>query len=168
MKIFITYGTGPYLQKLIDEHPSERLLLLHKDDDQFALVHETDGDTIFKEGHAYEVLDASGNLADSGFAVLNNISVTDEGRPLFEQRFSQRARLIENEEGFSAIRVLRPLQNDTYIIFTGWKDESSFSDWQSSKAYNEAHKKRGTSEGVDQQPSIFSRPSYVTSYHVVK
>ncbi len=41
-------------------------------------------------------------------------------------------------------------------------------DWQSSKAYNEAHKKRGTSEGVDQQPSIFSRPSYVTSYHVVK
>ncbi len=62
--------------------------------DQFALVHETDGDTIFKEGHAYEVLDASANLADSGFAVLNNISVTDEGRPLFEQRFSQRARLI--------------------------------------------------------------------------
>lgn len=167
MNFFITYGTIEFLQRLKEQHPKEKLYLLHKEGDQGCLLHETTGETIFKEGHNYEALDHVGSIADGKYVVMNNIAVTDEGRPSFESRFNQRARLIEKEPGFAAIRVLRPLSNDTYIILTAWEEEKSFTDWQASQAYNQAHKKRGTSEGVDKQPAIFLRPSYVTSYHIM-
>ncbi|MBM7702671.1 antibiotic biosynthesis monooxygenase family protein [Metabacillus iocasae] len=168
MNVFITYGTQDYLNKVKEEHSQETMVLMHKEEDQFSLLHETEGETVFNEEHAYEVLDAVGDLQEGGYTVLNNIPVSDEGRPLFEHRFNQRARLIEKEPGFAAIRVLRPLKHDTYVILTMWKDEQSFKNWQESKAYDKAHQKRGTSEGVDQQKSIFPRPSYVTNYRVVE
>lgn len=115
----------------------------------------------------YECLDAVGELPEQGFVVLNNIAVTEEGRPQFEARFQNRARKIEQEPGFAAIRVCRPLTDDTYIIMTFWQNESSFEQWRQSEAYQHAHKKRGTAEGIDQQrPNIFPRPSFVTTYEV--
>lgn len=116
------------------------------------------------QAEQYEVLDATGELAAKSFAVCNNIPVTDDGREQFEGRFQNRARLIEHEQGFVAIRVLRPLQSDTYVILTLWESEIDFINWQESQAYNKAHTKRGTQEGIDQRPNIFPRSSFVTTY----
>ncbi|MBS2968266.1 antibiotic biosynthesis monooxygenase [Metabacillus sp. KIGAM252] len=166
MNLYMTFGTADYLEGIVKSNSNETMLLMHTDDNAM-LIHETDGETVLKEPKKYEVLDSSGSFEQAGFAVLNNIPVTEEGKPLFEQRFSERARMIENEPGFAAIRVLRPLRDDTYVILTLWEDEASFKNWQQSKAYEHAHKKRGTSDGVDQK-SIFPRPSYVTTYQVLK
>lgn len=163
MNTYITYGTINHLQNVKENHPDEKMLIMINEEDQALLLHEANGPSVFNEGRHYEILDQAGNLKESGFAVLNNIPVNDEGRPLFEYRFNNRARTIENETGFVAIRVLRPLNSDTYIILTLWKSEKDFLNWQNSKAYDQAHKKRGTSDGMDQQ-SIFPRPSYVTKY----
>ncbi|WP_273126532.1 antibiotic biosynthesis monooxygenase family protein [Metabacillus sp. HB246100] len=165
MNFFITYGTTDYLEKIVNQHTDQKLLLL-ENPDTATLFHETEGSSVFNEPKKYEVLDSTGEMMNGTFAVLNNIPVTQEGRPLFEKRFSERARLIEKEPGFSAIRVLRPLASDTYIILTLWESEKHFKAWQDSKAYEHAHKKRGTDQGVDQQ-SIFPRPSYVTTYYSV-
>lgn len=150
-----------------NEHETDKLkssgwLVLISDGDAIAIKeHETDsGDNI----EAYEILDQKGQLDDGNFAVFNNIPVTDEGREQFESRFQNRAGLVEAEPGFAAIRILRPLDSDTYVILTMWQDESSFANWQSSQAYSHAHKKRGTSEGIDKRPNIFPRPSFVTTY----
>ncbi|KOO50226.1 antibiotic biosynthesis monooxygenase family protein [Priestia koreensis] len=167
MNLYLTFGTTDYLKKIVDEHSGQELRLLEEDSDKAILLHETDGERFFHEGHEYQVLDSVGSLQNGTFAVLNNIPVSDEGRSLFEHRFSKRAGLIESEPGFGAIRVLRPLDTDTYVILTLWNSEKDFSNWQSSNAYGQAHKKRGTSEGIDQQENIFPRPSYVTSYHAV-
>lgn len=164
--VFMTNGTIDYLKRLRDQHPNERMLLACNEDNGM-LIHETEGNSLFHEPRPYEVLDAVG-LLEGEFIVCNNIPVTDEGRPLFEHRFNQRARLIEKEPGFVAIRVLRPLKSDTYVIMTIWESESAFHRWQQSKAYEKAHQKRGTEKGSDQQRSIFPRPSYVTTYTVVK
>ena len=59
---------------------------------------------------------------------------------------------------------MRPLNSDTYIILTEWSEESAFKAWQSSQAYNTAHKKRGTDEGIDKRPNIFAGPTYVKTY----
>ncbi|MCA1030925.1 antibiotic biosynthesis monooxygenase [Bacillus timonensis] len=166
MNLYMTSGTADYLHKIKEENLNEGMILFQAEDNS-VLVHETVQDSLFNEPRKYEVLDSVGELTGKGFAVLNNIPVTDEGRPNFEYRFNQRARLIEQEPGFKAIRVLRPISSDTYIIMTIWENESSFKKWQESKAYERAHQKRGTSEGIDQQKSIFPRPSYVTTYNVV-
>ncbi|WP_211747325.1 antibiotic biosynthesis monooxygenase [Paenibacillus sp. Marseille-Q4541] len=115
----------------------------------------------------YEAIDASGTIEDSKFIVMNNIPVTEEGRAAFEERFMNRARKVEGESGFSGIRVLRPLNSDTYVILTAWDSKDSFEAWQKSQAFSHAHAKRDTSEGIKvQAPSIFARPSFVTTYAV--
>jgi heme-degrading monooxygenase HmoA len=165
MKLYMTSGTYDYLKKIEDKNPNETMVTM-QNPDTAVLIHETSAGTLFKEPRSYEVIDSSGSFDHAGFAVLNNIPVTDEGRPLFEHRFKNRAGLIENEPGFAAIRVLRPLESNTYIILTLWKDEKFFRDWQSSKAYEKAHENRGTESGIDKQPQIFSSPSYVTKYYI--
>lgn len=166
MKVYITYGTADFLKTIVKKHPSENILLMQGQENAI-LIHETNGDTVFQAPHAYEVIDQVGEIKHPGFAVLNNIAVTQEGRPLFENRFKNRAGKVENEPGFEAIRVLRPLDSDTYVILTLWETESAFQDWQQSGSYKEAHKKRDTSAGID-TTSIFSRPSYVTTYFAVE
>ncbi|ANB56469.1 antibiotic biosynthesis monooxygenase family protein [Anoxybacillus sp. B7M1] len=165
-KIYVTTGTRDYLQKLKDSYAHETMLLLEGEDGA-ALFHETDGSTVFQEPRHYEVIDAVGNLGGS-FAVLNHIPVTDEGRPLFEYRFSQRAGLIEKEPGFVAIRVLRPLSNDTYIIMTLWEGKEHFQNWQRSRAFEKAHHERKAKEEEGQQVKLFPRPSYVTTYSIIE
>lgn len=164
MNFYMTFGTTDYLKDLKTKLENGESLLMFGDDNA-VLMHETHEQSSFNSGKNYEVLDSNGNLAKGKFAVLNNIPVTDEGRPVFEYRFSQRAGLIEKEPGFAAIRVLRPTDSDTYVILTLWEDVKYFKQWQESKAYDKAHEKRGTSEGVDQKQQIFPRPSYVTTYY---
>lgn len=146
-------------------------------DNVYALNGEEETIYLFEAAHppgtsidsrsAFQTIDSSGSL-NGGFAVLNNIPVSEDGRTAFEERFLDRARRVEDMPGFSGIRVLRPLQGDTYVILTVWQDEDSFKEWQNSESYNHAHKKRDTSEGITQQrPEIFARPSFVTTYQVV-
>ncbi|MDM5197709.1 antibiotic biosynthesis monooxygenase [Fictibacillus enclensis] len=163
MKLFITFGTQHYLEKL-PEASHEHAILLESGGDA-ALLAENEETNPFEEGHSYEILNSRGNLKNGSFAVLNHIQVTDEGRALFEERFHQRAGLVEKEPGFAAIRVLRPDKNDPYIILTLWESQSDFINWQQSSAYAEAHKDRGTGGGLPQ--TLFSGPSYVKQYRVL-
>ncbi|MDZ5713065.1 antibiotic biosynthesis monooxygenase family protein [Jeotgalibacillus haloalkalitolerans] len=162
-KIYMTFGTPDFLHKFQEENPNETMIQMLGEDTAL-LVHETEGETLFNQPRKYEVFDGSGQLTENGFFVFNNIPVSDEGRPVFEHRFKNRAGLIEEEPGFIAIRVLRPVDSDTYVVLTQWDDEQSFKDWQTSQSYNKAHAKRGTSEGIDHQKSIFPRSSFVTKY----
>lgn len=166
MNVYITSGTADFLMKMKEKHSGETLVLMNNNESAI-LVHESSGETLFNEPRRYEVIDSAGSLDQAGFAVFNNIPVTDEGRPLFEDRFLNRPRLIENEPGFVAIRVLRPLSSNTYIILTVWKNEGAFEAWQKSKAYEHAHKNRGTEAGIDStKPNIFESASYVSKYYI--
>jgi heme oxygenase (mycobilin-producing) len=168
MNVYITSGTADFLLKFKEKHRNETLVLMNNTDSSI-LVHETNGNGLFNEPRRYEVIDSSGSLDQAGFAVLNNIPVSDEGRPVFEDRFLNRPRMIENELGFVAIRVLRPLTSNTYIILTVWENEGAFENWQKSKAYEHAHKNRGTEAGIDSaKPNIFESASYVSKYYITE
>jgi heme-degrading monooxygenase HmoA len=111
----------------------------------------------------YEIFSETGTFRSEGYVVINNIPVTEEGRESFEERFRNRAGLVESEPGFQAIRILRPLTDDTYAVLTVWDDEQSFKNWQTSKSFENAHKKRRTEAPLT--TNIFPRPSYVTTFH---
>ncbi|MBA4535684.1 antibiotic biosynthesis monooxygenase [Bacillus aquiflavi] len=162
MKIFMTNGTIEYLKKVMEKHKLEKMILMENENTAL-LLHETNGKTIFNEPRSYEIIDQAGTLQQYGFVAMNNIPVTDEGRPIFEYRFKNRARLIENEPGFVAIRVLRPLIHNTYIILTIWENPQAFEAWQQSKSYKKAHKKQKSSQ-TNNETGIFAAPSYVTKY----
>ena len=127
-----------------------------------------DGTNIKIGGEEYEVIDQNGSLENSGVIVLNCIPVKPEGREKFEARFLNRPKRIENEEGFQAIRVSKPLHGDIYIVVTQWTSEAAFRNWQNSEAYSHAHKKRGTEKGLDRDESVLKEKPYHEVYEVSK
>ncbi|WNB91432.1 antibiotic biosynthesis monooxygenase [Bacillus sp. NEB1478] len=163
MNIYITYGTSEYLSAYQEKYEPSLLL---EGNSNSCLVYETEGENPFSEKHEYEIINQRGSLSGSGFVVMNHIPVTDEGRSLFEERFQNRAGLVEQEPGFVGIRVLKPLHQDPYIVMTLWESQGDFANWQQSKAYEEAHKDRGTSKGLPE--NLFSGKSFVKEYMVVK
>lgn len=168
MFIYITSGTYPFLKAIQkNEENQDKHLFLLQNENATILLHETEGETIFKEPRQYEVFESSGNVGKSKFAVMNNIPVTDEGRPIFEYRFKNRSKLIDKQPGFAGIRVLRPCKSDTYIVLTFWKDEASFSAWKSSQAFGTAHGSEETPKTGKKKKKIFPRPAYVTKYNIL-
>lgn len=165
MYIYLTSGTGDFLEQVKNKYSNEHMILIHGEGNS-VLIHETEGKTVFATPRKFEVLDSVNDLEEHGFFVFNNIPVTDEGRPVFEHRFLERSRAIENEPGFVAFRLLRPIKSDTYIVMTQWHGPHSFEAWKSSKAYETAHARRDDSTGIRQQ-NIFSAASYVTTYSAI-
>lgn len=163
MNLYKWEGHRDQAMAILASLPNARLIYM-TNGEKVVLLFESEGGAVLAGADAYQVLDAVGDINDGYYAVFNNIPVTDEGKELFESRFKNRAGKVEEEPGFAAIRVLRPLNSDTYVILTLWKDEESFTNWQQSQAYSHAHAKRGTEEGIDKKPNIFPRPSYVTTF----
>jgi heme-degrading monooxygenase HmoA len=159
VNVYLTTGTFDYLKKIEAKYPDEMITLVNQS--EALLFHETSGPTVFKQPRRYEAIAASGEIKKEGFAVMNNIPVTEEGRPLFEHLIKKQVPLVEKAEGLAALRFLRPLSSNTYIIMTVWKSEAAFNKWQNSNSFFDL-KDKGF--GDDGQPKIFESSSYVRKY----
>ncbi|WP_299091355.1 antibiotic biosynthesis monooxygenase [uncultured Metabacillus sp.] len=163
MKLYITYGTVDYLAKLVKKHTDKKLRLM-ANNQTAVLFHETDGKTIFNVPKKYDILYSSGDLANGAYALVNNIPVSSEARPLFEKTFQDESLKMEKQTGISAIRLLRPLKGDTYIILTLWESEQYSKAWQESTSFDTILKKTGSNGGLGQP---LANPAYVAKYYSV-
>lgn len=163
MYMYMTTGTRDFMEKIKERHVGKGIVLMHGGGHSL-LVHETEGKTVFQTPRRYEVISSTGNLSEEGFFVLNNIPVTDEGRPVFEHQFSLRSNQIEGQPGFIAFRLLRPLDSDTYVVMTEWTEASDFDRWKNSSAFKASHQSADTKVFTDNTTHIFSSASYVTTY----
>jgi heme oxygenase (mycobilin-producing) len=162
LNIFMTTGTYEYMKKMRDKHPDETMVVMQGENTTL-ILHETEGKTIFQTPRRYEVVDGTGTFKEKGFFVFNNIPVSDEGRPIFEHRFKNRSGSIENEPGWIAFRVLRPLDSDTYIVLTEWESPVFYEKWKESEAFAKAHAK--PPEGsAEKRANIFAGVSYVSTF----
>ncbi|WP_088007825.1 antibiotic biosynthesis monooxygenase family protein [Indiicoccus explosivorum] len=163
MNLYMTTGTYDYMRKLREKYAGETMVIMQGENTTLVL-HETEKKTVFATPRRYEVISSAGELNEKGFFVFNNIPVSDEGRPVFEHRFTNRAGAVENQPGFIAFRLLRPVKSDTYVVLTEWESPIFFEKWKESQAFNKAHEKRDTDSGLKSQ-NIFSGSSYITTYH---
>lgn len=78
-------------------------------------------------------------------SVANRIYVSAEYREAFEDRFKNRARMVDGMPGFITNYVLRPTEEgDPYIVFTLWESMEAFEGWVNSDAFRKGHAKSGT------------------------
>ena len=110
------------------------------------------------------MISSVGKLAEEGYFVCNNVPVTDEGRPVFEHRFSAAGDRVESQKGFVAFRLLRPLDSDTYIVMTEWEEALDYDRWKNSQAFKDSHQSVDMKEFANSTTHIFSGASYVTTY----
>jgi len=79
------------------------------------------------------------------FVTMNRFTIAPEHWGDFENRFKQRAGLVDSEPGFIRNAVLRPQENssDQHIVMTLWKTRQDFETWTRSDAFRKAHGKAG-------------------------
>lgn len=155
MNLYITSGTPEFMESIKKKHPRESIFLLHGIGNS-VLIHETSKKTIFQAPRKYEIMESYGNLSENGFFALKHIPVSDEGRPIFEFQYTSLTNTIQKEPGFIALRVLKPLKSDTYIILTEWTGPNSFEVWEKRVQLNFSH--------IANKQTMFSGVPYVSTY----
>lgn len=84
------------------------------------------------------------------YVVINVLTVPGGRGEVLEQRFSNRAGMVESSPGFEHFELLRPVEGiDQYLVYTRWKTREDFDTWQSSQAFQSGHAgaSRPTSDG---------------------
>jgi len=77
--------------------------------------------------------------------VANRIYVNPEFAEAFEERFRQRAGLVDGMPGFISNQVLRPVnEGDPYVVFTLWESRTNFLDWVRSDEFVKGHAQSGS------------------------
>lgn len=161
MNSYMTSGTASYLKSLIEQHPDLDIKMM-EGADTAVLYYEAENKNIFESGRSFDQVITSGTISSEGYVVINNIPVTEEGRPVFEDRFKQRQQQVENTPGFQAFRLLRPLSGNTYAAFTQWQSKKAFDAWTESAAFKEAHAKKPS-----RPPAYYADRPYIKKYVMV-
>ena len=79
------------------------------------------------------------------FVTMNRFTINPEYWDDFEERFRQRAGLIDGEPGFIRNTVLRPVESSSnqHVILTSWESQQDFENWTKSEAFRKAHEQAG-------------------------
>ena len=107
------------------------------------------------------------------YVVTNRIQVASGHEAAFEDRFRNRAGLIDKEPGFIRNFVMRPIPRDGgppsapgeeqplyYLVQTWWSSHEDFINWTRSESFRAAHSSRPPKE-------MFSGPSRLETHEVV-
>lgn len=79
------------------------------------------------------------------FITMNRFTIAPQYWQAFEERFKQRAGLIDNEPGFIRNTVLRPTEGTSgqHIVMTLWESRDAFEAWTRSDSFRQAHTRAG-------------------------
>jgi heme-degrading monooxygenase HmoA len=96
--------------------------------------------------------------------VANRIYVEPEYAEVFEQRFRERAGLVDKMPGFISNQVLRPVnEGEPYVVFTIWQSRQDFLNWVRSDEFVKGHAQSGTLP-----KEAFSRANVLEMHEVVQ
>lgn len=97
-------------------------------------------------------------------AVANRIFVKPEHAAAFEERFRNRAGMVDQMAGFISNQVLRPVnEGDPYIVLTFWESRAAFEEWTRSEAFVQGHARSGT-----MPRDAFSGPNKLELHEVIQ
>lgn len=79
------------------------------------------------------------------FIVMNRIPVHPEYAEQFEERFRNRAHLVDGMPGFIRNEVLKPAsEGKPYIVMTYWQTREDFERWTQSDEFKQGHARSGS------------------------
>lgn len=154
----MTTGTYDFLKRLEKKHNEINFYFMNNVNSTLA-YYEGNGKSIFVAGRTYEILMKKGNINKKGYVVMNNIPVSEEGKPVFEDRFIKQQQRLDQMSGLRAFRLLKPIKGNTYIVFSQWETEENYILWKESEAFQKQTAK---------PPAYFLDRPFITEYVMVK
>lgn len=162
MNIYMTTGTMDFMEKVKEKHADEPIFLMNGGGTTL-LLHETNGSSVFQTPRKYEVAGSFGHLIEPGFFAMDNVAVTDEGKPIFEHQYKALGEKLQNMPGFIAFRLLRPIGSDTYTLLTEWSDKRLYEIWHNSPG-NQLSDKTSFKDSGGTAQHIFTSAPYTSHY----
>lgn len=96
--------------------------------------------------------------------ICNRIPVNPEHSAAFEERFADRASLVDGMQGFISFQLLRPSnEDDPYVVMTFWESEADFQTWTESDEFKEGHARSGSLP-----PDTFAGHPKLEMYEVIQ
>lgn len=89
------------------------------------------------------------------FVVVNVVTVTEEGRAEFEERFASRAGKVSQAPGFEAFELLKQTDGGRYLVYTRWASEEEFKGWMRSAQFSDAHAQHAERGPLDAESEIW-------------
>ncbi|WP_404458719.1 antibiotic biosynthesis monooxygenase family protein [Oceanobacillus kapialis] len=160
MNAYMTNGTIDFLLKLEEKHKDIDFYFMTSNSGALA-YYEGNGKSIFNAGRDYDILLEKGAISEDGYVVMNNIPVVEDGQATFEKRFMQGENNIDMMPGFHAYRFLKPLNGNTYVVFTQWRSAQDFENWKNSEHFKQSHKGQST-----KPPAYYADKPFTTAYHM--
>lgn len=164
MKFFITYGTHSFLKTILKKHEHKHEIYLLDGEGSSLLLLEKKGRSLFQSGKAYKIEYASGSFDKATFTVINNMPVSPEHEDVFLYEARKRANLLEKQPGCLAVRLLRPIKNNTsFIILSMWDSHGDFRRFQASPEFEKENISEPT---IPQQ--LFTGKAYMKMYSIYR
>ncbi len=89
------------------------------------------------------------------FVVINAVTVAEDGRADFEERFARRAGKVSGSPGFEAFELLKPLGDSRYLVYTRWASEEDFKTWMRSQQFSDAHAQHADRGPVNAESEVW-------------
>lgn len=96
--------------------------------------------------------------------VVNRIAVAEGYGEQFEERFRNRAQLVDSMPGFIRWQLVRPIKGDTYNVVTYWESMQDFENWTNSPEFQQGHGQRG---GAPPPKEMFRGKSVLEIHEVI-
>lgn len=161
MKAFMTNGTLDFLEGILLKHKSIHFHYMHNGSGTL-VYYEDNGKNVFGAGRTYEVILSNGHIQPSGYVVMHNIPLTEEGKPIFIDRFRQRVNQISSFPGFQSFRLLQSVKDQMHIVFTQWTSKDHFESWKESEDFMKSHYHQDI-----KQPAYFAARPFSVSYLMI-
>ena len=89
------------------------------------------------------------------FVVINAVTVSEESRDEFEERFARRAGTVSGAPGFEAFELLKPTGEEPYLVYTRWTSQEDFAAWMRSAQFSEAHAQHAERGPLDASSEVW-------------
>jgi heme-degrading monooxygenase HmoA len=89
------------------------------------------------------------------FVVINAVTVAEESRADFEERFAKRAGKVSGSPGFEAFELLKPVGDGRYLVYTRWASEDDFKAWMQSQQFSDAHAQHAERGPVNAESEVW-------------
>lgn len=159
-----TSGTYHFLEQLTKKHLDKYNFYFMKNNRTTIVYYEHKRKkSIFVSGKTFSILKTYETIQPKGFVTMEHVPISGDGVSFFEGRAKKIFLDLTERRGVVAMRLLKQLKKNEFVIMTQWKSERDEQFWRNSPAY-EYHNVRNFAR----LSAYFAERPFVNSFYMVE
>lgn len=163
MFMFMTTGTVHFLKKLTAAHPTINFYFMKSGASTLVLYESTKKKGVFVSGQTFHILRSHESINKKGFVTMDFIPVMEDTMPVFEERTITMLPKLEKSKGLIALRFLKQLKSNQYVILYQWQSERHYVDWKNSSDHDKTNILQ-----LARLPAYFAERPFTQTYTMLK